>query len=396
MAESRKRAPERGVKEVAGKLVRVELGNETNSSNIQQTIMEEPVVSNNEHAEQPDEEPIRGIEEFNPNYIKREPETASESDSDELSLSNEEETEEDAADSNATCFTLKNKQTLEGNYLSTFTFHPNKPTADLPNILEELERPISEQWKDLLGKHKFIKVYIVMHGDYQSLLNDKKETSDLLHTQLMPLLSVVQIPHLLATLNQELISKCEKKLGFILKQIRKITVGAAEHLPLPGSTFHELPLFLLNKKCVVNVKNSDNRCFGYALLASLEPSPHNQNNPRSYNQHFSKHNLDTLPYPIKLGDIAAIDAYLPYAINVFGFDDDAGRKRFPIYVSHKAGFPSIDLIYWNQHFALIKNFNRFMADIKKFHGRQHFCRRCYAHFWKESTLNNHQSNCMSI
>ena len=97
MAESRKRANDSVAEEVDCKIVRVELANGQLVSQQQikleplspapyniinqpplsvVTIKEEPlsptpVVNDNEVAD--DDEPVRGIEEFNPNYLKREP-----------------------------------------------------------------------------------------------------------------------------------------------------------------------------------------------------------------------------------------------------------------------------------------------------------------------------------
>ena len=40
------------------------------------------------------------------------------------------------------------------------------------------------------------------------------------------------------------------------------------YAPTQGGIFHELPEFLALTICVVNVRNTPNRCLGYSILAS--------------------------------------------------------------------------------------------------------------------------------
>ena len=346
-----------------------------------------------------DDDVIMGMEDFNPKYLKREPFSPSDSD---LSTppSVEVPDDEDQEQTGAGGFTITDKQSAHANYLSNITLKPKQRTGHLIQVLEDLEQPLTEQLTALLGEHRGIKVYIVIDVEYESIIDANKLVTDHLHTHFLPVFSVAEIPQLLTAIKEELVLKNENfvqfKSGLRLKNIPQITMAAAEHQPLAGKGFQELPPFLANKKCIINVKNRDNRCFGYALLASLEPAAANQNKPYSYNQYFAKHHLDSLPYPVKPADIHAIEANLPIAINVFSFDDDAGISRFPVYNSRKKNVPVIDLLYWNEHFALITKFNSFMCDINKHKGRQHFCRQCFGHFQKEQTLENHQRYCLGF
>ena len=331
-----------------------------------------------------DDEPIEGIHEFNPLYIKEEPLSPRWAVSDDYSEDVEASIPIPQEQIGGGGFIVKEKQTAHQNYLSTITLVPKKPSGHLANTLVDLAEPITEHLTTLLKRHRGLKVFLVLDVDYQSITDATNQVSDHLHTHFIPLFSEIEIPHLLDTLNQELVLKNENfiqfKSGLVLKNISKITMSVAVHQPLAGSQFQILPPFLENKKCIVNVKNKDNRCFGYAILAQLEPNKHNMNNPASYKGHFAKHHLDAIQYPVQPADIPAIESNLPYAINVFSFNDDLGQSRFPIYVSPKTDTPMIDLLYWNEHYALIKDFNRFMFDITKQRNPKNFCRRCFGHF----------------
>ena len=55
---------------------------------------------------------------------------------------------------------------------------------------------------------------------------------------------------------------------FVLDNIESAVLHEARYATTRGGTNKELPDFLAPKKCVVNVKNTDNRCFGYSITAS--------------------------------------------------------------------------------------------------------------------------------
>ena len=50
------------------------------------------------------------------------------------------------------------------------------------------------------------------------------------------------------------------------------------------------------------------------------------------------------------------------SINVVYFSDDAGRARQAIYVSEKRFMKSVELLYWDEHYAWIKMFGAFTGD----------------------------------
>jgi len=108
-----------------------------------------------------------------------------------------------------------------------------------------------------------------------------------------------------------------------------------------GSSYKPLPAFLQNKKAIINIRNRDNRCFGYTILAALyyDRMPNAVRNrllnrPMNYTpEMFQQQHLDTLQYPIKPADVPAVEQQINMSINVFAYYDDAGRARYPAYIS---------------------------------------------------------------
>ena len=50
-------------------------------------------------------------------------------------------------------------------------------------------------------------------------------------------------------------------------------------------------------------------------------------------------------------------------INIYSFYDDDGRARYPEHVSKKKFKKSIDLLHWQDQYALIKTFPAFITDL---------------------------------
>ncbi len=165
-----------------------------------------------------------------------------------------------------------------------------------------------------------------------------------------------------------------------------------------NSDFQQLPLFLLKKKAVVNVKNNDQRSFGYSILSAkyYQVGERNKRIIRRmlYDRLFKVEHLNNIPYPVSIADMEKYEESLNMSINIITFSDDAGRVLTPLYLSNKkSDKSSIDLLYWRGHFAWIRNRSRLLSHLSKRKRCLHYCVRCFSHFISESRLNSHASVC---
>ena len=103
-----------------------------------------------------------------------------------------------------------------------------------------------------------------------------------------------------------------------------------------------------------------------------------------------------IQYPVRVDEIPQIEDKLHININVYSFYDDEGKGRYPIYVTKKNNPKTIDLLYWDEHYAWIKNFSRFMGDQNRDEHKRFWCKRCLGHFWSQQSLETHQMYCKRI
>ena len=90
--------------------------------------------------------------------------------------------------------------------------------------------------------------------------------------------------------------------------------------PLQASTYHPLSTWIRNTKCVINVKNKDEKCFKYAVLAGLyEPSDPHPSRDKSYSYAEIREDatdFSMLKFPVTLGSISKFENVKNISVNV--------------------------------------------------------------------------------
>ena len=117
-------------------------------------------------------------------------------------------------------------------------------------------------------------------------------------TQLTPILTARQVrgtvDKLIATLRERHINSLRDGSGMVMREIAVARILIARYEPLVGRRYAALPDFLAKKKAIVNVRNQDSRCFGYAILAAkldLHYQEH-ADRPSKYDGRFHEYGLD--------------------------------------------------------------------------------------------------------
>ena len=149
----------------------------------------------------------------------------------------------------------------------------------------------------------------------------------------------------------------------MLAGILQLVIRGVRYDPLAGRCHRELPKYLKTKKAIINIQNTDDRCFGYALLYFLDRSNTHQHLERPYfytEQMFENNGLADLPYPIIPNDVHLYEDQLQTNINLFSFFDDEGKALHPLFSSRKQYARTANLMYWDEHYAPITDVTRLM------------------------------------
>lgn len=106
--------------------------------------------------------------------------------------------------------------------------------------------------------------------------------------------------------------------GFSLSEICDLLVQVNEFQPITGSFYIELPNFLKRKHAMINVKNYDNECFKYAVLAALHPAADNPHRVSNYVKFADELKFEGIAFPVEVKSIVKFEALNPnISINIY-------------------------------------------------------------------------------
>ena len=179
------------------------------------------------------------------------------------------------------------------------------------------------------------------------------------------------------------------KSGLVLAEIYSLNLNAVRFAFLSGSAWSSLFQFLQNKKAIMDVQNEDDRCFGYAIASALHPINSNAQRPQKYLDYFEETGLNDIENFVNPVDIPNLKERLNISINLYSYFDDIGRSRHPMYISRHKSVCEIDLLYFNEHYAWIKNFSCLCTDLTHYANRLFYCKRCLGHLTLESAFERH-------
>ena len=190
-----------------------------------------------------------------------------------------------------------------------------------------------------------------------------------------------------------------KGCGWMIESIDGEYVKISAYNPLIGSTYIQLSSGLKNsKKSLINIKNSDNKCFLWCHIRQLnfvEKNP--QRITKKDKEMINKLDCEGIKFPVSKKDYCKIEKQNNICINVFCYDRGL---TYPIYVSNQKFKDCIDLLLISNenksHYAYIKDFNRFRCNKTKNKNKKYFCKCCLQCFSSEKVLIEHNENCLII
>ena len=166
-----------------------------------------------------------------------------------------------------------------------------------------------------------------------------------------------------------------------------------------GSSYIPLPDWIMRKKAIVNIRNTDEKCFLWCVLRYLHPRDKNDIRLTDLKQYENELNIKGISFPVRIKDIPRFESLNPSlpGINVFSVNET--NKFYPLRMAQRDPQKTIDLFLYEQdgkyHYSLIKNFSRlFRSQItSRTNGQTYICKKRFTHFSKEQLFQKHISYC---
>lgn len=185
----------------------------------------------------------------------------------------------------------------------------------------------------------------------------------------------------------------DRDSGWTFLSSSHLEVNINKYQPLRGSGFIELPAAIKAKKACVNIRNNDEFCFLWSVVAALYPAKSHPERVSSYPDFRSVLNSKDLTFPLSFSDIARFEVNNPgVCIYIYGIKNNTiiGPLYKPKTVTEKV----IHLLYLENddlsHYCLIKDLPRLVKNqITKHHSKLYFCNVCLMFFNSRDDLSSH-------
>ena len=185
--------------------------------------------------------------------------------------------------------------------------------------------------------------------------------------------------------------------GFYFKELLHLEIHTVEYKPMRGSSYIPLPDWIMRKKAIVNIRNTDEKCFLWCVLRYLHPRDENETRLTDLKQYETILNTKGINFSVKLKDIPKFETLNPSlpGINVFSVNEN--NKSYPLRMAQRSPQKTIDLFLYEEdgkyHYSLIKNFSRlFRSQItSRTNGQTYICKKCFTHFSKGQLFQKHIS-----
>ena len=193
----------------------------------------------------------------------------------------------------------------------------------------------------------------------------------------------------------------QKGSGWRVHRILSARLDFAKYAPLKGSSYIDLPSELKNKKAIIILKNTDDKCLMWSLLSALYPVDKDAQRVSKYVEHQSTLSFKDIHFPTPLTQIRKVEKLNDLAINVFGYENFV----YPLYLSENYSIKPINLILINgknekdedtSHYCWIKDFNKLCYNQTNHKRQKHFCMRCVTNHASEETLAKHMEYCKGV
>ena len=126
------------------------------------------------------------------------------------------------------------------------------------------------------------------------------------------------MPELVSELTTQCDSWQSRGSNFTIERIVKVVVCITKYRP-----FIETPRHIANKHCTINVRNHDQKCFLWSVLAHLHPIHYKECAHRihHYKPYEDTLNVDGLSFPLQTKHIPKFEAQNPtISVNVLSLD----------------------------------------------------------------------------
>ncbi|XP_060527092.1 uncharacterized protein LOC132702478 isoform X2 [Cylas formicarius] len=300
-------------------------------------------------------------------------------------------------------------QTSFRNRIVTYRLASTVNPTDVKGFLDHLRSKILTLVESNVRRYGNVKVGMELFGNFLLQTKEQEEVKSFNtkyrlvsgNTDLEEL--YVQFVDILATKASEF---QERDSGWALEELLHLEIGINKYNPLRASSYVNLPKEIEAKKAVLNLQNTDEKCFMWSILAALHPIhwTNNANRVSNYVEFQNELDFTGIDFPVKLKDISTFERLNEISVNVYGLERVYNKVRNDVEVvgplhfteSRKERHVNLLLIsndYGENHYCLIRSMSRLVSkQLTKRSSTKFLCDGCLVYFYNEEKLKRHKEH----
>lgn len=284
---------------------------------------------------------------------------------------------------------LEISSAFKGRISSYRVFGSSELEFSLPEIfLSSFKSKLKNIIHNSLKKHVCLKINFEYFCNFLLFKDNKQETKSFL-TKNYSVHKNFQFQELYQKVLNDIKNKVEefqeRDSGWAFLSNLYLEVNINKYQPLRGSTYIDLPKHIKSKKACLNIKNTDNCCFLWSVVAALYPTNKHPERRTSYPHFNDVLHVDDISSPVTFADICTFENNnVAICINVYSLKNNR-QIVGPLYRSTHKRKIRINLLLIEEgnksHYVLIKNLSRLVrTQITKHHSKLFFCEDCLIFF----------------
>ena len=253
----------------------------------------------------------------------------------------------------------------------------NVDYIDPRSFMEDARERVLDELRNVMSAHGNVKVNTAFNGEFVS---GEKRSVKTIATKNQALFVASDLSQWYDTcVIQPIIASLEefqeRESGWALSRILNLTVNVNKYNPMRAGCILHLPREILLKKAVVNVRSYDNKCFAWAVVASLYPAVTHTERMSSYPDYSMVLHLEGIDFPITLDQITKFERLNNVSVNVFTVEEARNRKGrmrvtvLPLHLTDNKRERHANLLYLCDvsldnhvgHFVTIRNLSRLVS-----------------------------------
>ena len=275
---------------------------------------------------------------------------------------------------------------------------------DILAAMEELERDITDRIKYDCMRHRGVKWYLSIAAQYSKVSSngDIVTTTVGFHSTAVITLNGSSAEAQLAEVYKNLFAQSQEfqaqGSGWSLDHGVHLRLSTTAYQPLRGSSYIDLPEKIKSSKAVLNIRNNDDKCILWCILAQMHPVEGNQhaNRVAKYRPYENELNMAGVPYPTPLSAIQRIeDQNGEVSVMVIGYEKSTGF--YPLRRPKTIRRVHVRLLLVKEgeksHYCLIRNLSRLLSSRTGHDGQTFYCENCLHGFTSQRLLDEHKILC---